>query len=70
VALDGVSLTVASVSQNAETFDIAVIPHTLEVTTLGEKTTGDQVNVEADLFARYVAGVIANISYTFNKGES
>ena len=70
VALDGISLTVASVSQNEETFDIALIPHTLEVTTLGQKTTGDQVNVEADLFARYVAGVIANSLYTFDKGES
>jgi riboflavin synthase len=43
VALDGVSLTVASVSQNAETFDIAVIPHTLEVTTLDLRLFSHQV---------------------------
>ena len=70
VALDGVSLTVASTDQKAETFDIAAIPHTLEVTTLGQKTIGDQVNLEADLFVRYVAGIIASGSYTFVKGES
>ena len=70
VALDGVSLTVASTDQQAETFDIAVIPHTLEVTTLGQKSIGDQVNLEADLFARYVAGIIASESYTFVKEEN
>jgi len=70
IALDGISLTVASTNQEEATFDIAVIPHTLEVTTLGKKLVGDQVNVEADLFARYIAGIITNDSYEFLKGKS
>jgi riboflavin synthase len=52
VALDGISLTVASV--DATSFSIAVIPHTHEVTTLGRRTVGDAVNVEADVLAKYV----------------
>ena len=52
VALDGVSLTVASVED--ETFEIAVIPHTLETTTLGRLRVGDRTNVEVDLIAKYV----------------
>jgi len=58
VALDGISLTVASVNHDEASFDIAVVPHTLAVTTLGHKVRGDSVNVEADVFARYVAGLL------------
>ena len=57
VALDGISLTVAAV--DGTTFDIAVVPHTLEVTTLGCRVVGDRLNVEADILARYVAGLAA-----------
>ena len=57
VALDGISLTVAAVDDT--TFDIAVVPHTLEVTTLGCRVVGDRLNVEADILARYVAGFAA-----------
>ena len=56
VALDGISLTVASVDADGATFDIAVVPHTLEVTTLGHRVVGNRLNVEADVLARYVAG--------------
>ncbi|MEC9033785.1 MAG: riboflavin synthase [Actinomycetota bacterium] len=70
IALDGISLTVASTNQEQGTFDIAVIPHTLEVTTLGKKIVGDQVNVEADLFARYIAGIINSDSYAVLKGKN
>ncbi|MDQ4094757.1 MAG: riboflavin synthase [Actinomycetota bacterium] len=52
VALDGVSLTVAGVGPS--TFEVAVIPHTLEVTTLGRAEVGDVANVEVDLIAKYV----------------
>lgn len=52
VTIDGVSLTIAALS--AETFDVALIPHTLEVTSLGNLKSGDQVNVEGDVLARYV----------------
>jgi riboflavin synthase len=52
ITLDGVSLTVAELDDDLIT--IALIPHTLEVTTLGRATPGDRVNVEVDLIARYV----------------
>ncbi|MGY6631637.1 MAG: riboflavin synthase [Wenzhouxiangella sp.] len=52
VTLDGVSLTVNRVEE-AE-FEVNLIPHTLEVTTLGELREGDTVNYEADLLARYM----------------
>ena len=53
VALDGTSLTVNEVEGNR--FGINLIPHTLTVTTWGRKTIGDRINLEIDLFARYVA---------------
>jgi riboflavin synthase len=52
VTVDGVSLTVASVTN--EGFTVALIPHTLEVTTLGLRNPGDQVNLETDVLAKYV----------------
>lgn len=52
VALDGVSLTVTAVAD--EGFEVAVIPHTLDVTTLGSRAPGDRVNVEVDILAKYV----------------
>ncbi|MFZ4694738.1 MAG: riboflavin synthase [Verrucomicrobiia bacterium] len=51
VSLDGVSLTVTSVSR--ERFGIWLIPHTLEITTLGWKRAGNFVNLEADMLAKY-----------------
>ena len=51
-ALNGVSLTVASVE--SDYFDIALIPATLENTNFGEMKTGDKVNIEIDTIARYV----------------
>jgi riboflavin synthase len=53
VALDGVSLTVNEVG--GDTFSVLVIPHTLQVTTLGTLAVGDEVNLEVDLMARYAA---------------
>ena len=52
VALDGTSLTVNSV--NEDRFDIMLIPHSLQKTNWGEKRAGDQVNLEVDMFARYL----------------
>ena len=52
VALDGISLTLVDVEP--ESFSIAVIPHTLQMTTLGTRQVGDQVNIETDLLAKYV----------------
>lgn len=52
VTVDGVSLTVVSVTDSM--FEVAVIPHTAEVTTLGVRRVGDQVNLEVDIIAKYV----------------
>jgi riboflavin synthase len=57
VALDGVSLTIVEVGRT--TFQVAIIPHTLETTTLGEARLGTRVNVEVDMFAKYVERLCA-----------
>ncbi|HKA93176.1 MAG TPA: riboflavin synthase [Acidimicrobiia bacterium] len=60
VAVDGISLTVASLGD--ESFDVAVIPHTLAVTTLGHKARDAAVNLEADLIAKYVERLLVPTS--------
>ena len=52
VAVDGISLTLVDVGPDG--FSVALIPHTLEVTTLGERRIGDTVNIETDILAKYV----------------
>jgi riboflavin synthase len=52
ICLDGTSLTVNGVA--GDEFSVMIIPHTLAVTTWGERRAGDRVNVEVDLFARYL----------------
>src|SRR5262249_54821916 len=52
VAVDGISLTLVDVT--ADGFSVALIPHTLKVTTLGFKPPGATVNLETDLLAKYV----------------
>jgi riboflavin synthase len=52
VAVDGVSLTLVDVETNR--FSVALIPHTLSITTLGRRKVGDRVNVETDILAKYV----------------
>jgi riboflavin synthase len=52
VAVDGVSLTLVDVER--ERFSVALIPHTLQVTTLGRRQIGDRVNIETDILAKYV----------------
>jgi riboflavin synthase len=56
VTVDGVSLTVASI--DAATFTVALIPHTLEATTLGTAEVGNPVNLEVDVIARYVESLL------------
>jgi riboflavin synthase len=53
VALDGISLTVNEV--DGSRFGVNIIPHTLTQTTLGDKKPGERLNLEVDVFARYVA---------------
>lgn len=52
VTVDGISLTLVDVAQ--DNFSVALIPHTLQVTTLGKRQVGDQVNIETDILAKYV----------------
>ncbi len=56
VALQGVSLTVAAV--DADAIEIALVPHTLEHTTLGRVNPGDPLNLEVDLLARYLERLV------------
>ena len=58
IAVDGVSLTLVAVEP--ERFSVALIPHTLSVTTLGRLSPGDPVNLETDLLVKYVAAQLAN----------
>jgi riboflavin synthase len=57
VAVDGVSLTLVDVER--ERFSVALIPHTLKVTTLGFRQVGDRVNIETDVLAKYVERQLA-----------
>jgi riboflavin synthase len=52
VTVQGVSLTIVGVADDG--FDVALIPHTLQVTTLGDLAVGARVNLEADVLGRYV----------------
>ena len=57
IAVDGVSLTLVDVE--ADRFSVALIPHTLAVTTLGRRQIGDRVNLETDILAKYVERQLA-----------
>ena len=59
IALNGVSLTVASKDKNS--FDVALIPHTIELTTFGNLTIGDSVNVEVDILGKYIENFLGHI---------
>jgi riboflavin synthase len=56
VTVDGISLTVAAIEDDA--FSVALIPHTLEVTTLGAAELAHPVNLEVDVIARYVESLL------------
>ncbi len=56
IAVDGASLTVASCAEG--TFDVAAIPHTLAVTTLGPMPVGGRANLEVDVLAKYVESLL------------
>jgi riboflavin synthase len=57
IALDGVSLTIAGLDDTS--FTVALVAHTLEVTTLGSLEPGDAVNLEVDVLAKYVERLLA-----------
>ncbi len=56
VSIDGISLTVAGVE--GDSFHVCLIPHTMDVTNLKERKSGDRVNLEADMLAKYVERII------------
>jgi riboflavin synthase len=56
VTVDGVSLTVVAVTPGG--FSVALIPHTMEVTTLGRREAGDLVNLEVDVIAKYAESLL------------
>mgnify|MGYP006267418841 CR=1 FL=1 len=60
VAIDGISLTVADI--DARGFSVAMIPHTAKLTTLGFKSSGDSVNLEADIIGKYVERLLSGRS--------
>ena len=57
IAVEGVSLTIAELAEGA--FAVALVPHTLAATTLDSLGPGDEVNLEADVVAKYVEGLVA-----------
>jgi riboflavin synthase len=56
IAVGGVSLTISALDDGA--FEVALVPHTLEQTTLGRAQAGDAVNLEVDIFAKYVEKLV------------
>lgn len=66
IAIDGISLTVATVA--AGRFSVSVIPHTAAVTVLGRKRPGDIVNLETDIIGKYVEKLLRPAADTAPKG--
>jgi riboflavin synthase len=58
VAVDGISLTINSCDRDG--FEVSIIPHTAEITTIGLKKIGDQVNIETDMIGKYVEKFLSN----------
>ena len=58
IAVDGVALTIAALHEDA--FEVALVPHTLEATTLGALRPGDRVNLEVDVLAKYVEKLLGD----------
>jgi riboflavin synthase len=56
IAVDGVSLTIAELAEDS--FTVALVAHTIDVTTLGELQPGDPVNLEVDILAKYVERLV------------
>ncbi|MCR6106509.1 riboflavin synthase [Salipaludibacillus agaradhaerens] len=68
ICVDGTSLTIFGLSDNSVT--VSLIPHTLEETVLGEKGSGDNVNIECDMLAKYIEGLLANRIQTVESTRS
>ncbi len=62
IAVDGISLTLVDVERDGGWFSFAVIPHTLQQTTLGRTTTGTVVNLETDALGKWVLRAVSNLA--------
>jgi riboflavin synthase len=67
IALDGISLTIAR--SRGDTIAVSFVPHTLAVTTMPEKTVGDEVNVECDVLARYIEHLLQHPGGAVQPGQ-
>lgn len=67
IAIDGISLTVAALSETD--FAVSVIPHTAKETILSEKKVGDTVNLENDMIGKYVERFMTHVSYSQKSRE-
>lgn len=64
VAVDGISLTIFAVDTEKKEFSLSLIPHTVDVTVLGQKKIGDIVNIECDMLAKHVHHYMQQVSNT------
>lgn len=62
ITVDGVSLTLVHADDNY--FSVALIPHTLEITTLGELKVGDHVHLETDILAKYISRQLGSLAFS------
>lgn len=60
IAVNGISLTVSHVNDFSRTFSVSIIPHTFKQTILSQLKTGDKVNLEYDIIAKYVENMLIN----------
>ncbi len=67
ITVSGVSLTVAALEDGA--FAVALVPHTLHQTTLGELEPGDEVNIEVDVIGKYVERLLDRPGYASKDGD-
>ncbi|MDB4733390.1 riboflavin synthase [Planctomicrobium sp.] len=68
ITVDGISLTLVNVEETR--FSVALIPHTLQVTTLGQRSVGDIVNIETDIIAKYMEKMLGGIIPQKNEVQS
>ncbi len=68
VAIDGISLTINSCDQ--KNFEVSIIPHTADITTIGIKNVGDTVNIETDMIGKYVEKFLSNKNEADNNKNS
>ncbi|MEW5819445.1 MAG: riboflavin synthase [Cyanobacteriota bacterium] len=70
VCIDGISLTIADLKLNGKEFSVAVIPHTLQNTTLLSKKSGQKVNLEVDIIAKYVEKLLKNSNNEYSSASN